>query len=137
MNGLAMLDSPTRLRRPDRITIHAARVRTSTLDSIAEAIGTSAAAKVVAEFGGRRLYVPRRAHPEDALARLIGARAAAELARVFGGDRIMIPADFERAHRRERIVEARRRGLTISSIAREIRCTERYVYKVLAQARQG
>lgn len=139
MNVSFRVSSSLLARHADRIATHAnaASVRTSTLETITEAIGVSAAAKIVEEFGGRRLYVARSPQPEDALVRLIGERAAAELARMFGGDRIMIPADAERAHRRRRILEARSRGLTISSVAREIRCTERYVYKVLADARQG
>ncbi|HUA32101.1 MAG TPA: Mor transcription activator family protein [Candidatus Binataceae bacterium] len=107
------------------------------LDSITAVIGAAAAASLVAEFGGRRLYVPHTPRPEDVLVRILGAKTAALFARHFGGDRIVMPADPERAHRRERIIEARRKGLSISAVARETGCTERYVYKVLAQQRQG
>jgi hypothetical protein len=56
---------------------------------------------------------------------------------MFGGDRIDVPADFNHARRRTRIVILRRRGLSIPAIARTLRCTERYVYKVLAMRRTG
>jgi Mor family transcriptional regulator len=119
------------------LALQPARERVSILDAIVDAIGDEAAAKLVAEFGGRRLYVPHNSNPRDPVARVIGADAALELARAFGGDRLVVPANFERAHRRERIIRAREHGRTITSIAREYHCTERYVYKVLAQARQG
>ncbi len=123
---------------PPRLDLAAMRSpRNSTLDSIIEVVGASAAASLVAEFGGRRLYVPHTMRPEDALVKLLGAETAELFARHFGGDRIVMPADPERAHRRERIIEARRKGLSISAVARETGCTERYVYKVLAQERHG
>jgi Mor family transcriptional regulator len=81
--------------------------------------------------------VPHSANAHDPVARIIGAEAAAQLARMFGGERVVVPANFERAHRREHIISARASGRTIVSIAREFHCTERHVYKVLAQARQG
>jgi hypothetical protein len=53
-----------------------ARERTSMLD----AIGDEAAAKLVAEFGGRRLYVPHNSTPHDPVTQVIGGAAASELA---------------------------------------------------------
>jgi Mor family transcriptional regulator len=130
------------LQQPDLmparlLAMQPARERISILDAIVDAIGGEAAAKLVAEFGGRRLYVPHNPGPQDPVASVIGADAASVLARTFGGDRLVVPANFERAHRRERIISARARGLTIAAIAREHHCTERYVYRVLARARQG
>ncbi len=109
----------------------------SVLDEITRLVGPEIAATLVEEFGGRRLYIPMEVARGDVLTRAIGVTRARKLSRIFGGDRIDVPADFNHARRRTRIVILRRRGLSIPAIARTLRCTERYVYKVLAKRRTG
>jgi len=104
-------------------------------DQIGDSIGGDAADKLIADFGGRRLYIPRAPARGDLITRSIGLLAALTMARVFGGDRILIPATCSHARRRARIVTLRAEHVSISRIARELRCTERYVYKVLALCR--
>ena len=109
--------------------------RTSLYDQIGHSIGDDAAGRLIADFGGRRLYIPVAPGPGDLIARSIGLSAALAMARVFGGDRLLIPATSCHARRRVRIVAMRAEGVSISRIAHELRCTERYVYKVLATGR--
>jgi len=110
-------------------------MRHTLYDQIGDSIGDDAADKLIADFGGRRLYIPRAPARGDLITRSIGMLAALTMARVFGGDRILIPATCNFARRRVRIVTMRTEHVSISRIARELRCTERYVYKVLALCR--
>ncbi len=106
--------------------------RTSLYDQIGHSIGGDAADKLIADFGGRRLYIPVAPAPGDRVTRSIGLSAAMAMARLFGGDRLLIPVTSSHERRRVRIVAMRADHVSISRIAHELRCTERYVYKVLA-----
>lgn len=114
------------------IFAHPGPRRSTILAELTLAAGEEAAAKLVAAFGGARLYVPQVPEPEDPLSRVIGLEAAARLARVYGGDRVDIPNPNLR---RARIAELRRAGLGVDAIARELGCTRRRVFQVLAEAR--
>jgi Mor family transcriptional regulator len=118
-----------------RFNPFAAAVRPTLYDQIGDSIGGDAADKLVADFGGRRFYVPRAPAPGDPITRSIGLPAALAMARTFGGDRILVPVTSSHLRRRVRIVAMRANHVSISHIARELRCTERYVYKVLALSR--
>jgi hypothetical protein len=61
------------------------------LGFIVEIIGEEAAAKLIARFGGTRLYVPHSPCPDDALALAVGTGAAMKLAEMFGGERVELP----------------------------------------------
>jgi Mor family transcriptional regulator len=115
-----------------RFDLFPAVVRTSLHDQIGHSIGDDAAGKLIADFGGRRLYIPVTPGPADLITRSIGLTAALAMARVFGGDRLLIPVTGNNERRRVRIIAMRADHVSISRIAHEVRCTERYVYKVLA-----
>ena len=115
-----------------RFNPFAVATRTSLYDQIGHSIGDDAADKLNADFGGRRLYIPIAPAPGDQITRSIGLLAAMAMARVFGGDRLLIPVTSDHLRRRVRIVAMRADHVSISHIAQELRCTERYVYKVLA-----
>jgi hypothetical protein len=109
--------------------------RTTLYDLIVHSIGEDAADKLIADFGGRRLYVPMAPGPRDQIARSIGLSGAMAMAHTFGSDRILVPVTSNHLRRGARIVAMRADNVSISRIARELRCTERYVYKVLALKR--
>ncbi len=134
--------SPSRMPALNRAPLPAPRfnpfapaARTSLYDQICHSIGDDAADRLIADFGGRRLYIPVAPAPGDLIARSIGLPAAMAMARMFGGDRLLIPVTSTHARRRVRIVAMRADHVSISRIAHELRCTERYVYKVLALGR--
>ncbi len=108
---------------------------TRLFDQIGHSIGDDAADKLIADFGGRRLYIPLAPTPGGSITRSIGLLAALAMARAFGGDRLLIPVTSAHTRRRVRIVAMRAEHVSISRIAQELRCTERYVYKVLASTR--
>ncbi len=72
------------------------------LGLIVELIGEDAAARLVARFGGTRLYVPHLPAGDDVLAQLVGIDAALTLAHMFGGERIELPKPPQRRPRRGR-----------------------------------
>ncbi len=109
----------------------------SLFDQIGRSIGDDLADKLIADFGGRRLYVPIAPAPGDRITSSIGLSAAIAMARTFGGDRLMIPHSSYHARRRAQIIAMRANNASISRIAHQVRCTERYVYKVLALERSA
>jgi hypothetical protein len=120
---------------PPRFNPFAVAARTTVYDQIAHSIGGDAADKLIADFGGRRLYIPLAPGPGDLITRSIGLISALAMARVFGSDRLLIPVTSTHLRRRARIVAMRADHVSISRIALKLRCTERYVYKVLALCR--
>jgi hypothetical protein len=106
------------------------------VENVARVIGAGATARLISTFGGGRVYIAKNPGPSDAVARVIGDEAAGRLGAIFGGERIWFPNDAGHLTRR-RISLLRRRGSSISRIARELRLSERYVYKVLAELRDA
>ena len=82
------------------------------------------------------MYVARRRRSDDTLARVIGGEAADLLAEVFGGERFCFPTGAGQSTRR-RVASMRKRGFSVARIARELRLSERHVYKVLAALRDA
>jgi Homeodomain-like domain len=115
-----------------RTTVQAQRGRSSMLGELAAAIGEEAAAQLVAAFGGTRLYVPHFPGPAEALSNAIGWEAARRLAQVYGGDRVDVPNPTPR---KVRILEMRAAGFSVDAIARELGCTRRRVFQVMAEDR--
>ncbi len=76
---------------PPRFNPFAVAARTTVYDQIAHSIGGDAADKLIADFGGRRLYIPLAPGPGDLITRSIGLISALAMARVFGSDRLLIP----------------------------------------------
>ena len=106
------------------------------VDNIARVIGAGPTSRLISTFGGGRVYIAGNPGPADAIARVVGHEAAALLGKLFGGERIWLPNNAGQQTRR-RISLMRARGSSVSRIARELRLSERYVYKVLAQLRDG
>jgi Mor family transcriptional regulator len=104
----------------------------SIYDQIEHSIGDDLAGKLIADFGGQRLYIPRAPAPGDLVTSSIGLVAALAMARTFGGDRIVVPVTNDHARRRARILAMRANHVSVRRIARQLRCSERHVYKVLA-----
>jgi hypothetical protein len=108
-----------------------------TFDNLVAVLGREAAEKLVAAYGGIRIYVPVRAAPEGAFAILIGHAAAEALSLHYGGERFDMPI-AKRAPRvpRGEICRLRRNGMHVTAIARELGCTRRYVFRILAEQQE-
>jgi hypothetical protein len=109
-----------------------AGARGALLEELIAVMGTPAAARLVAAFGGTRLYVPQTPGAEDALSAAVGHEAAMVLAQIYGGDRLEVPNPTPR---RVRIAQMRAAGMSVDAIARALGCTRRRVFQVLAEAR--
>ena len=108
--------------------------RSSKLGELIKVVGEAAAFRLIEVFGGARVYVPQVPEAGDALATEIGMEAAVRLAQVYGGERLELPNPNSR---RSKIIELRRAGLSVDAIARQMGCTRRRVFQVLAEARPG
>ena len=106
---------------PPRFNPFAVAARTTVYDQIAHSIGGDAADKLIADFGGRRLYIPLAPGPGDLITRSIGLISALAMARVFGSDRLLIPVTSTHLRRRARIVAMRADHVSISRIALKLR----------------
>lgn len=124
--------SPRRTLDPAWLSLKSPRGRCSILNELIETVGEEATLKLIRAFGGTRLYVPQSPEPNDLLASTIGHFAATRLARIYGGDRVDVPNP---PPRRIRIMQLRATGMSVDAIARELRCTRRRVFQVLAEAR--
>lgn len=106
--------------------------RSAVLDELIESVGETVALKLVETFGGARVYIPHNPDATSPLAIEIGPEAAMKLARVYGGERVELPKPTAR---RARILELRTAGVSVDTIARQLGCTRRRVFQVLAEAR--
>ena len=103
----------------------------ATFNDLVESIGRLAAEKLVDEFGGTRIYVPVSAQSGDEIACAIGLEAASKLSRTFGGERFYMPLLARDSQRIEEIRRMSAAGASTADIARRLRCTERWVYRVI------
>jgi Mor transcription activator family len=103
---------------------------------IAEVIGDEAAHKLARDFGGTRRYIP--ADPDDShpLTLSIGREDALAIAAKFAGEELVLPmykSRSRRQHDRALILELKARHRSNAAIARQVGCSERHVYNVLAE----
>jgi Mor family transcriptional regulator len=100
-------------------------------------IGITATMRLVEEYGGTRIYIPKRDITEDhELAHIIGLAHLRTLARVYGGEK-----HFELPKASHALAAIRRREIIASygpkslrQLAREYRLTERRVSQIIAEA---
>lgn len=103
------------------------------LQEIVELIGLHLAMKLVQQYGGVRLYVPKEdVSPGHELVKLLGAAAVKRLQSRFGGDEHFDIPKAERALRAARDVgiKARRHNASCRSLAIEYRLTERRIRSI-------
>ena len=108
--------------------------RDPTLSDIQELLGEEVAQQLAEAFPGRRLYIHREPGRHHPISVAIGEQAALELGRVLGGAHIDVPLS---PGRRARILALKREGKGPAAIQRDVKCSRRLVYQVLADARKG
>lgn len=90
--------------------------------------------RLLQALGGCSIYVPKRAigehHP---ITQAVGPKAAALVCEFFGGTALDLPRPRDKS---QRIVELGQSVSHRGMIARQVGCTERWVYKVLAADKQ-
>ncbi|HKV55130.1 MAG TPA: helix-turn-helix domain-containing protein [Candidatus Binataceae bacterium] len=108
-------------------------MRKSLFDTLVELLGREPAEKLVAEFGGARIWVPVHSAPEAQLAQLLGTEKAAALCDFFGGDYMQVPNTIARQNVYGRIVELHREGRKINEIALAVGRSRRTVFRLLGR----
>lgn len=106
------------------------------LREIIELIGLPATLKLVARWGGVRLYVPEKVYADHVLARTVGLDNAAALCEVFARCELIVPkCDAALGRIRDRQIRHRfqAEGWPAHRLARHYHLTERHVYRILAQ----
>lgn len=103
------------------------RMQPSTLDDICAAIGYTATRKLVAWFGGRKLYIPTQASPGHPFATALGFPAYRALVENFGVEVLSVPkADEEWRYNRNRVIAERLAdGDELAAIASDLGLTLR------------
>jgi hypothetical protein len=107
------------------------------LRELADAIGGPALEKLLAEFGGVHLRVPRNARPGHPIAAIIGDYAFLRLVAVFGGECLSLPKRqaVRLEQRNQGIVAERMQGESVETIARRHDLTVRSVFSILSRHR--
>lgn len=96
-------------------------------------IGEQAAAKMIAEFGGARIWVPVRTTPESKLTQVLGGDAASALCARFGGQYLQVPSTRTDDNIRSRIAELHRQGCKINDIAQAVGRSRRTIFRELGR----
>jgi DNA-binding NarL/FixJ family response regulator len=102
----------------------------ATAANLRRILGDEGARRLAAAFGGRRLYVPRAPGAHHPITVALGQGAADRLAGAFHGVGIDVPMLPEAKAEIRRLAAA---GATRAAIARQLKITERWVYKTLAE----
>ena len=107
------------------------------LTEIQDGIGGPALEKLLAEYGGVHLRIPRNARPGHPIAEVIGMSAYEQLVQIFGGECLSMPKrqSVRLEQRNLEIVSRRHAGEPIEHIARRYDLTVRRVFSILAQHR--
>jgi len=96
-------------------------------------VGMTAAMAIAKTYGGRRLYVPRKAHPNHQLARLIGLEKLEALCRHYDGERLKIPKCAKAlAHVRNQEIRAAYGPVSLSKLAARYNLSENHVLRIVA-----
>jgi hypothetical protein len=106
-------------------------VKKSLLRTLVELVGCESAEKMIAEFGGARIWVPVRSTPEAKLTQVLGDRAACALCSIFGGDYMQVPNTMTGGNVYLRIAELHRQGCKINDIALAVGRSRRTVFRLL------
>jgi len=99
---------------------------------ISQIVGEEAAAKLSAQYGGTRLYIPITLKTEHPLVQLLGQQTAQQLVDEFSAITVEIPRAFIRiiARRNELIIADRDDGMSQRQLAIKYQLTERTIRKI-------
>jgi hypothetical protein len=122
-----------RTQHARQLSGEALAVKKSLLDTLIQVVGYQSAEKIIAEFGGARIWVPVRSTPDTKLTRILGNSAASALCARFGGDYLQIPNTITGDNIYRRIAELHRQGCKINDIALAVGRSRRTVFRLLSR----
>lgn len=108
------------------------------LEDLGAVMGTTAALRLIAVFGGGSLYVPAFATDDHPICVVVGREPFVRLVEAFGGDVLSLPAnaEYERLRRWRRVVRLLSKGADVADVAQRFDITERTVRNIRRQAVQ-
>lgn len=105
------------------------------LADVSDLIGLDLTMRLIDDFGGWRVYIPKEPTEECELARCIGVEPARKLARVFEMQFLWVPACYaaQRVRRDDLIVARYLAGEKPRALAREYKISVRHIFKILSK----
>lgn len=100
-----------------------------TLPGIAMLIGEEQAARISAELGGLKIYIPKTPGEHSPLSAVIGVHDAYAVSEIWGGMELVVPI---KTGKRAEAVALLRAGHKVSAIVRQLRCSRGFVYGLRA-----
>lgn len=95
-----------------------------------ELLGKDVVGKIVAEWGGVRLYIPHRYRADHPLVQKLGEQASRTLMQYYCGETLSIPRKLFASTKKAQIIEALLAGKPHRVVAREVEVSQRYVEKI-------
>jgi len=123
--------STVRGSKARRLHRELATARKSLLHTLVEIVGWESAEKMIAEFGGARIWVPVQSTPQTKVTQVLGESAASKLCAHFGGDYLQVPNTIIGDDVYRRIAELHRQGCKINDIALAVGRSRRTVFRLL------
>jgi len=101
---------------------------------LAAIIGLPLTLKVIAEYQGRKVYIPASAEKGSNLVKVIGMDAVDQLGEFYGCERISIPMerDLRRKIRDRKLIKKHRDGCHVNQLAKDFGLSARQVWQILA-----
>ena len=101
---------------------------------IAEVVGDDNVMKLVEEYGGTRIFIPRNMGVQHKLAKLLGFENARILSNTFGGETLTVArcSNLLRYQRNKEICTKYDAGVGVRALARRYEVTERHIYSILS-----
>lgn len=108
------------------------------IEDLGAVMGTEAAMRLIAIYGGASLYVPAAASDEHAICRVIGRKPFDRLCEAYGGETIDLPEheEFSRLRRVRQVARLLSSGHRVREIAAFLGMSERQVANYRAQAEE-
>jgi hypothetical protein len=111
-----------------------------TLEDLGAVMGTEAALRLIAVFGGASLYVPTVVGSTHPILHVVGQRPFQRLVDAFGGETLCLPggSEFFRLRRMRQVARLLADGTSVEDLARRFRYTPRTIRNIRHQiARMG
>jgi len=107
----------------------------SSMQFVSDLIGLEPTLKLLQVYGGRNVYIPKKARDNHPIARIAGREALEKLAAEFGGLALQFPmAAWAQSKARNRVIRAKRTSASGSELARDFKLSERQIWKILGKS---
>jgi Mor family transcriptional regulator len=108
---------------------------TPIMQEVADILGLPDTQKIVRQYHGTRIFIPRLTRSQHHLATLLGMAQARLLSKHFAGETLTIPrmASVMRQQRNREIIRRYDAGDTVRNLAHAYQLTDRQIYAILTR----